>query len=75
MTILEGRSSREDDVDLDKELIAGVVGPQILDLANGRGETHGQVEEQITFVGLGREPREVTDVVGRGLTPVEDDNQ
>lgn len=75
MTILEGRGGREDNVDLDDELVTGVVGPQVLNLANGSGEAHGQVEKQITFVGLGREPCEVADVMGRGLTPVEDDDQ
>lgn len=41
--VLERRDCGEDNVHFDKELVAGVVGAQVLDLADGGGEAHGQV--------------------------------
>lgn len=44
MTVLERRGRIQDDVDLDKELIASVVGTQVLNLADSGGEAHGKIE-------------------------------
>lgn len=73
--VLERGDGGEDNVDLDKELVAGVVGAQVLNLADGGGEAHRQVQQQVALVGLGAEARQVADVVGRRLAPGEDDDE
>lgn len=73
--VLERRDGRQDNIDLDKQLVARVVGAQVLDLANGGGEPHGEVEEQVTFVLVGGEAGEVADMVRRRLAPGGDDNE
>jgi NTP pyrophosphatase (non-canonical NTP hydrolase) len=73
VAVLEGHAGVEDDVNLDEELVAGVVGAQVLDAADGGGEAHGEVEEEVALVGLGGKAGEVADVVSRGLAPLEDD--
>jgi hypothetical protein len=52
-----------------------VVGTQVLDLANGSREAHGEIEEKISLVGLSRETGEVANVVCRCLAPCYDDNE
>lgn len=47
---------------------------QALDLLDGLGEAHGQVEQNVALVGRGGEARQVLDVLGRRLGPVEDDD-
>ena len=75
VAVLKGHVGGQDNVDLDDELVAGVVGAQVLDAADGGGEAHGEVEEQVALVGLGREAAEVADVVDRRLGPLEDDEE
>jgi hypothetical protein len=64
----------EDDIDLDVELVAGVVGLQALDLADGLGEAHGQVQQHVALVRRGREARQILDMLERRLGPVPDDD-
>lgn len=45
VAILQRHVGIENNVDLDEELVARVVSPQILDLSDGRGEAHGKVED------------------------------
>lgn len=73
--VFEWRDCRENNVDFDKQLVAGVVGAEVLNLADSGGEAHGQVQKEITLVGLGRETSEVTHMVSRGLAPCEDDHE
>ncbi len=64
MTIFEGHASIKHNVDFDDELVAGMVGTEVLDATDGGGEAHGEVEKQVALVGLGGESRQVADVVG-----------
>lgn len=74
VAVFQGRAGGQDNVDFDEQLIAGVVGTQILDLADGCGESHGEVQEEVSLVGLGGESGQVADVVGGGLGPGDDDH-
>jgi hypothetical protein len=46
-----------------------MVGAQVLDLADGGGEAHGEVEEQVALVLVGGEAGEIAYVVGGCLAP------
>jgi hypothetical protein len=65
----------EHDVDLDVQLVAGVVGLQVLDLGDGLGEAHGEVEEDVALVGRGGGARQVADVRRAGARPIGDDEE
>lgn len=52
-----------------------MVGLEALDLLDGFGEAHGQVQEHVALVGRGAEARQVFDVLERGLGPVEHDDK
>ena len=75
MTIPQTRILIENDIDLDVQLVASVVGLYILDLGDGLGEAHGEVEEDVALVGGGGGAGEVADVRGAGAGPVGDDEQ
>lgn len=75
VAVLERHVGGEDDVGLNEELVSRVVGAQVLDLADGGGEAHCEVEEEVALVRMGGEAGEVADVEGRGLGPVEDDDE
>ena len=49
VAVAEMHAAVEDDVDLDVELVAGVVGLQALDLFDRLGEAHGEVEEDCVW--------------------------
>ena len=70
--IAQSHVAIEDDVDLDVELVAGVVRLQALDLADGLGEAHRQVQQHVALVGRRRRPRQVPDVRRHRLQPVVD---
>lgn len=63
----------DDDVDLDVELVARVVRLEALDLLDGFGEAHGQVQQDVALVGGGGGAGEVADVREGGAGPVYDD--
>ena len=46
-----------------------MVGAQVLDLADGSGEAHGEIEKKVSLVGLGGESGQVADVVSGRLGP------
>lgn len=71
MTIPQIRTLVKDDVHFDIQLVACVVGLQGLDLSDGFGEAHGEVEEHVAFVGGGGGAGEVADVGGTGAGPVD----
>lgn len=75
VTVLEWSDSRKDNVYFHEKLVARMVGSKVLNLANGRGKAHGQVEQQISLIGLGRESRQITDVMRRSPTPHQDDDK
>lgn len=75
MAVLERSRRTKNNVDLDEELVAGMVGTEVLDLTDSGCKTHSQVEKQVSLVGLGGKAGQVADVMGRGLAPVEDDNE
>lgn len=52
-----------------------MVGAEVLDLADGSGEAHGEVQQQVTLVRLRTEPGQVADVMCRSVTPGEDDDE
>jgi len=70
--IPQGHVPVEDDVDLNVELVAGVVRLQALDLTDRLGEAHRQVKQHVAFVRRRRRPRQVPDVCGYRLQPVVD---
>ena len=63
----------QDDVDLDVDAVADVVGGDVLDAADGAGEAHGEVEEDVALVRVGGAADEVADVAAGGEAPGEDD--
>lgn len=63
----------QDDIHLDVELVPRVVRLDALDLLDGLGEAHGQVQQDVTIHGVGGGTGEVFDMGGRGQGPVEDD--
>lgn len=65
----------EHDIDLDVQLVPGMVRLQVLDLSDGLGEAHGEVEEDVALVGGGGRAGEVADVGGAGAGPVGDDEE
>ena len=65
----------DDDVDLDVQFIAGVIGLQTLDFLDSAGEAHGQVEEDVAVSGRGGGASQVADVRRRGARPHENDVQ
>lgn len=75
MTVAQTRVLVEYDVDLDVQLVAGVVGLQVLDLSDGLGEAHGEVEEDVALVGRRGGAGEVADMRGAGAGPAGDDEQ
>lgn len=75
MAVFERRDSREHNVHLDEKLIARVIGTQVLNLADGGGKAHGEVEQQVSLIGLGRESGQVADVLGGGAAPDEDHDE
>lgn len=75
VAILQRRIGRQDNIHFDKELVAGVVCAQILNLADGCSEAHSQVEQEVALVRLRGEASQVADVVGRRLAPVDDDDE
>lgn len=75
MAIAEGHALIQHDVDLDVELVAGVVGVQGLDVADGLGEAHGEVEEEGGLLGGRGGAGEVADVRGGGAGPVGHDEE
>lgn len=75
MAVLEGSRRTKNNVDLDKELVTGMVGAEVLNLTDSCCKTHSQVEKQVSLVGLGGKAGQVADVMGRRLAPVEDDNE
>lgn len=75
VAVLEGDAVVEDDVNFDIELVAGMVGLQALDLADGVGEAHGEIEQDVALIRRGAEARQVLDVLQRRLGPVEHDDE
>ena len=73
VAVAQAHALVEHDVDLDVELVANVVGLQALDGADGLGEAHGQVEEDVALVGASDEAGQVPYVLARRTAPVEDD--
>lgn len=73
VTVPQSRVFIQHDIDLDIQLVAGVVRLQTLDGADGLGEAHGEVEEHVALIGGGGGAGEVADVFGRRGGPVEDD--
>lgn len=69
MAILEWRNSGEHNVHLHKKFITRVISTQVLDLADGGGKAHGEVEQQVSFIRLGRESSQIADMLGGGATP------
>ena len=63
----------EDDVDFHVESVTGVVGLEALDGFDGFRESHGEVKEDVAFVGGGGGAGEVADMGGGGEGPLEDD--
>lgn len=45
MTVFEGHVCRQNNVDLDDQLVASMIGSEVLDLTDSCGEAHGKVEE------------------------------
>lgn len=45
VAVLERHVGREDDVDLDEELVSCVICAEVLNLLDGSGEAHGEVED------------------------------
>lgn len=70
--VAQGDGLVEDDVDLDVELVARVVGLQALDAADRAREAHGQVQQDVAVGGRGGGAGEVPDVRRRGAGPVHD---
>jgi hypothetical protein len=75
MTVAQTCILVEYDVDLDVQLVAGVVGLQVFDLGDGLGEAHGEVEEDVALVGRRGGAGEVADMRGAGAGPVGDDEE
>lgn len=75
VTILERHVRRQDNIRLNEKLIACMVCPEVLDLADRCGESHREVKEEVSFVRLGREASKVPNVVSRSLAPIEDDHK
>ena len=75
MTILERCVGRQDNVNLDEKFVACVVGTKVLDLTNGRGESHSKIEEKVALVWLSRKAGEVAYVVDRDPAPVDNDDK
>ena len=75
MTVPQVRILVEDNVHLHIQLVAGVVGLEILDLRYSSGETHGQVEEDVAFVGGGCGTGEIADMSCTGSGPICDDEE
>ena len=75
VAVAEGHVLVEDDVDLDVELVAGVIGLQALDFLDGAGEAHGQVQQDVAVGGGRRGARELADVRRRRARPVDHDVQ
>lgn len=75
MGILQRHARVQHNVHLDEQLVACVVGAQVLDASYGGGETHCQVQQQVALVRLCGEAGQVADVVGGGLGPLEDDEE
>lgn len=75
MTVLERHLGGKHNVSFDKKFVASVVGAQVLDLTDGGGEAHGQVQKQIPLIWLRREAGKVAHMMGGSLTPVEDDDK
>lgn len=69
MAVLEWRDSGEHNVHLHKKFIARVISTQVLNLTDGGGKAHGEVEQQVSFIGLGRETSQIADMLGGGATP------
>lgn len=75
VAVFEWRNGREHNVHLHKKLVARVIGTQVLNLADGGGKAHGEVEQQVSLVGLGREPGQVADMLGGGAAPDNNHNE
>jgi hypothetical protein len=75
VAILERHVRRQYDIRFHEQLVARMIRPQVLDLADRGGEAHCEIQQQVTLIWLGREASQVTDMVGRCLAPVEDDNK
>lgn len=75
MGILQWHARVQHDIHLHEELVTGVVGTQVLDAPYGGGKTHGEIQQKVALVRLCGEARQVADVVGGGLGPLEDDKE
>lgn len=75
VAILERRNCRQDNIHFNKQLIASVVGAQILNLSDCSCEAHGKVEKEITLIRLRRETGEVAHMMGGCLAPCENHDQ
>jgi len=75
MAIPESHPLIQHYIDLDVEFIARVIGVQGLDVADGLGEAHGEVEEEGGLLGGRGGAGEVGDVGGGGAGPVDDDEE
>ena len=75
MRIAKTRFFVENDIHLHIERITSVIRLKALDLFDGVGEAHGQVEQDAMFVRAGRHAHQILDVQGRGSGPVDDDEK
>lgn len=73
VTVAERGGRIEDDIDLDVQSVADMIGLDALDALDGAREAHRQVEQDVDLVRAGRGTREILNVRGRGAGPVHDD--
>lgn len=75
MAVFKWRDGREHNVHLDEKFIARVIGTQVLNLADGGGKAHGEVEQQVSLIGLGGESSQIADMLGGGAAPDKNHNE
>jgi hypothetical protein len=71
MAVFKWRNGGKHNVHLHKEFVARVIGTQVLNLTDGGGKAHGEIEQQVSLIRLGRESSQIANMLGRGPTPDE----
>lgn len=69
MAVFKWRNGREHNVHFHKKFVARVIGTQVLNLTDGGGKAHGEIEQQVSLIGLGRESGQVADMLGGSAAP------
>lgn len=75
MAVSQTRVLIKHNVYLDIEFVSRMVRLQTLNLFDGLGETHCEVEKHIPFISSGRRASEISNVTGGGSRPIENDEE